>query len=174
MAEAGRSLLDFLDAPVVVGDPDGRAVYLNPCFESHFGTSREIATGQPLASLFEGGGREAVLRSVAQVCARGETMHFQLREGDTGYQAVASPIVAEQGRVGVVILLTSEPADGQRVAGFHRDIQKPLDDLTRSLAELAESTGGRRSGRHPGLLDDAARALGEIRKRADALLARKA
>lgn len=28
------SLLSFLDAPVVVGDPDGRAAYVNPAFEA--------------------------------------------------------------------------------------------------------------------------------------------
>ena len=33
MTDAGsRSLLDYLGAPVVVGDPDGRAVYLNSSF----------------------------------------------------------------------------------------------------------------------------------------------
>ena len=34
---AERSLLSFLDAPVVVGDPEGRAVYVNPAFEARFG-----------------------------------------------------------------------------------------------------------------------------------------
>ena len=109
MAEGARSLMDFVGAPVVVGDPDGRAVYINPAFESHFGISRVAATGQPLASLFEGGGREAVLRAVAEVCAGGETVRIYLKENEVRYMATASPIVAEQGRVGVVILLTSEP-----------------------------------------------------------------
>jgi nitrogen-specific signal transduction histidine kinase len=162
--------MDFVEAPVVVGDPDGRAVYLNPCFEASFGVSRAGATGQPLASLFEGGGREAVLRAVASVCARGETSRFHLREGEDGYSAIASPIVTDQGRVGVVILLTQEPANERRVTAFHRDVQEPLDDLTRCLAELAEQTGGRRSERYRQVLDDGARALGEIRKRADSLL----
>jgi hypothetical protein len=27
------SLLSFLDAPVLVGDPEGRAAYVNPAFE---------------------------------------------------------------------------------------------------------------------------------------------
>ena len=32
------SLLAFLNAPVLVGDPEGRVVYLNPAFESRFQT----------------------------------------------------------------------------------------------------------------------------------------
>jgi len=35
------SLLSFLDAPVVVGDPDGRAAYVNPTFETRFAVSAE-------------------------------------------------------------------------------------------------------------------------------------
>ena len=36
MSSSSRSLLDFIDAPVVVGDPDGRAVYVNPAFQQKF------------------------------------------------------------------------------------------------------------------------------------------
>lgn len=30
------SLLNFLDAPIVVGDPEGRVIYVNPAFERAF------------------------------------------------------------------------------------------------------------------------------------------
>ena len=43
------SLLSFLDAPLVVGDPDGRAAYVNPAFEVRFAASAETVIGQPLA-----------------------------------------------------------------------------------------------------------------------------
>ncbi len=36
MIGAEQSLLSFMDAPVVVGDPDGAAVYVNPAFEARF------------------------------------------------------------------------------------------------------------------------------------------
>ena len=48
-----RSLMDFVDAPVLVGDPEGRAVYANPAFERDFKASKDSLTGVPLASLFE-------------------------------------------------------------------------------------------------------------------------
>ena len=70
------SLLDFLDAPVVVGDPDGRAVYANPAFKDAFSLSDEAMRVQPLAGLFVGGGRVAVLGAVAKVCQGSNPVRF--------------------------------------------------------------------------------------------------
>jgi PAS domain-containing protein len=100
MAPGAPSLLSFLEAPVLVGDPDGRAAYVNPAFEARFGVTAEGVTGQPLAVLFDGGLREAMLRAVAEACERGTTARFHLRHAGVGYAAVASPIVAEDARVG--------------------------------------------------------------------------
>ena len=55
---SGRSLLDYLDAPVLVGDPDGRVVHLNPAFERRFDVSLADARGGLVAAVFEGGARE--------------------------------------------------------------------------------------------------------------------
>ena len=74
------SLLSFLDAPVLVGDPDGRAAYVNPAFESRFGVSAEGVSGQALAVLFDGGLREGMLRAVAEACRSEEhTSELQSR-----------------------------------------------------------------------------------------------
>ena len=164
MSGASRSLLDFVDAPVVVGDPDGRAVYVNAAFEKDFETSVADATGEPLASLFDGGAREAVLRAVAGVCGGGGTVRFRLREEGRGYAALASPIVAEADRVGVVILLTDELSDDERLLAFPREIQEPLDELSRCLTELAEGAGSRALRRHA---EDGLRAVGRIRKQTE-------
>ena len=72
MNGADRSLLSFIDAPVVVGDPDGHAVYVNPAFESRFDIAADRALGRPLAELFEGGGREAVLAASEDLRTRRE------------------------------------------------------------------------------------------------------
>jgi len=164
---ADHSLVDFLDAPVVVGDPEGRAVYLNPAFESRFGAAPESALGTPLAELFEGGGREAVLRAVARVCERGESVRFRVRERGMGYAAVVSPIVAEDARVGVVILLFEEVETAERMLALHREIQDPLGELAGSLDAMLEQTGGRRSERYRGLVEDGLRALSRLRKWSD-------
>ena len=53
----GASLISFLDTPFLVGDPDGRVVYVNPAFERRFCPEGEQLQGVELASLFEGGGQ---------------------------------------------------------------------------------------------------------------------
>ena len=162
-----RSLLDFLEAPVVVGDPDGRAVYTNPAFDAAFGTSREQARGESLASLFQGGGREAMLQAVAQVCGGSSAIRFRLRNGELGYSALASPIEVEQGRVGVLILLSEEVHVTDLVPLLQRDVEEPLDEIARCLGELSQQLATRRDPSCTVLLEDAARALGRLRKRCE-------
>ena len=169
MNRAERSLLSFLDAPVVVGDPDGRAVYVNPAFEARFALAADEAAGLPLAELFEGGGREAVLRAVAEVCERGESVRFPLRERGAGFQVVVSPIVADEARVGAVILLKEEVEGVERLLALQREIADPLADLEATLQSLHEQTGGRRSLQHRADLEDALRALARVRKWCDEL-----
>jgi PAS domain-containing protein len=164
-----RSLLDYVDAPILVGDPDGRVVHLNPSFESRFEILLDQARGKELATLFEGGAREAVLRAVVEVFGGAGPVRFPLREGDFGYRAVASPISAENNRVGVVILLTVELSSDRRMIECTKAIQEPLDELTRCLGEFAEQVGGRRAERYRLMLEDAANSVELLRKRADEL-----
>jgi PAS domain S-box-containing protein len=166
-----QSLLSFLDAPVIVGDPGGSAVYVNPAFQSRFGITAEDARGRSLAELFEGGGREAVLHAVAEVCEYGESLRFRVRERGVGFAAVASPIVAEDARVGVVILLKEDVEGIERLLFLHREIQDPIDDLSHSLESLLEQTGGRRDVRYRGLVEGSLRALTRLQKWSDELRA---
>jgi PAS domain S-box-containing protein len=138
--------MDFVDTPVLVGDPDGRAVYVNPSFERAFSQTKDEVTGVPLAGLFGGGGREAVLGAVARVCAGEPRARFRIREGGTGYCALASPVVVEGGRVGVIIVLTEEAHGEDRWVALRRDVLEPLDELAGCLSALAEASPGE-SGR---------------------------
>ena len=162
-------MLDYLDAPILVGDPDGRVVHLNPSFESRFQISLDQARGKELATLFEGGAREAVLSAVAKVCGGSGPVRFPLREAGCGYLAVASPISAEENRVGVVILITVELSSDRRMIECAKEIQEPLEELTRCLGEFAEQVGGRRAERYRLMLEDVANTVELLRKRSDEL-----
>jgi nitrogen-specific signal transduction histidine kinase len=166
-----QSLLSFIDAPVIVGDPEGSAVYVNPAFQSRFRITAEDARGRSLAELFEGGGREAVLHAVAEVCEHGESLRFRVRERGMGFAAVASPIVAEDARVGVVILLKEDVEGIERLLSLHREIQDPIDELSHTLQSLLEQTGGRRDDRYRGLVEGSLRALTRLQKWSDELRA---
>jgi len=144
----GASLLTFLDAPVLVGDPEGRVIYVNPAFERRFQCEGRRIQGELLAGLFGGGSREAMLRAVADVCRGSGTVRFRVREEAGGFLALVSPITGEGESLGVVILLTDEPLAEERVLAFHREMQEPLEELRVCLEELVEQTGGRRSERY--------------------------
>ena len=159
-----ESLLSYLDAPIVVGDPDGRAVYVNPAFEERFPRAGKSALGLPLAELFDGGAREAVLRGVVTACESRETARFRLRAGDVGYSAVASPISSAGQAVGVVILFKEELGEAERLLQIHREMQGALDEVTGTLDTLLEQTGGRRNPQHRVLLEDGIRAITRVRK----------
>lgn len=169
MSGVSRSLLTYLDSPVVVGDPDGRAAYVNPAFESSFSVSLESVVGQPLSNLFEGGAREAVLCSVAEACDQGKTVRLRIRQGGTGFGVIASPIVAEDARVGVVLLLVESAATDERFLALYREISEPLDGLARLLDEMLEQTGGRRSERYRNSIEEGIRALARVRNWSDEL-----
>ncbi|MEN8181939.1 MAG: PAS domain-containing protein [Myxococcota bacterium] len=131
MTGAERSLLSYLEVPVLVGDPAGRTVYVNPTFEERFGISADAARGAPLAQLFEGGGREAVLRAVAGVLEDWESVRFRLRERNLGFAAIASPIIAGGENVGVVMLLKDEVDGMERLFHLQRQLEEAVADLDR-------------------------------------------
>jgi hypothetical protein len=159
-----ESLLSYLDAPIVVGDPDGRAVYVNPAFEERFPRAGKSALGLPLAELFDGGAREAVLRGVVTACESRETARFRLRAGDVGYSAVASPISSSGQAVGVVILFKEELGEAERLLQIQREMQGALDELAGTLDTLLEQTGGRRNPQHRALVEDGIRSISRVRK----------
>lgn len=165
----GASLLTYLDAPVVVGDPDGRVIYVNPSFELGFERSGREVQGELLASLFTGGAREAMLGAVAEVCETGRTQRFRVREGGNGYLALVSPIAGDGQQLGVIILLTDEPLADERVLAFHREMQEPLEELRSTLDELLEQTGGRRNEQYRLAVEGGLRALERARKWSDEL-----
>lgn len=143
MGAGGLSLLSFLDAPVLVGDPEGRAAYVNPAFESRFGVSAEGVAGRPLALLFDGWLRESMLRAVAEACERGTTARFHLRHAGVGYAAIASPIIAEDARVGVVVVLVESGAGDERLLALGRRVHRSCNDLGAQLAQLGEALSAR-------------------------------
>ncbi len=160
----GQSLLSFLDTPLLVGDPEGRVVFVNPAFRRTFCEGQDSPQGESLAALFAGGGREAVLAAVAKVCSQGESENFRLREAGRGYLALASPIEAEESRVGVIILFTDEPMMDGRLLDFHREIQEPLEETVACMDELIAETGGRRNEHFRELVERGVVALGRARK----------
>lgn len=170
MSLAGAaSLLSFIDAPVVVGDPDGRAAYANPCFVERFAVEAEDIRGEPLVNIFEGGVREAVLRAVAEVCQRGRSTRFRVRHAGRGYTGLASPIAPEGEQVGFVIVFFESPREDERVHVLEREIREPTEELARVIEELTEAGRERVDDKVKLLLEDGSRAVARIAKASNEL-----
>jgi len=131
------SLLGFLKTPILVGDPEGRVVYANSSFRSCFCQAGDDPVGQPLAMVFGGGAREAVLSATAAVLDRGQAARWQIREGGAVYSGLASPIEAEDDRVGVVMVLLEELSADDPVAALADEIGEPLSQALKTLQNLA-------------------------------------
>jgi len=134
------SLLAHLDTPILVGDPEGHVVYANPSFRKRFCASGGDPTGEALANVFGGGAREAVLMVTAEVLQRGQAARLQIREGGIGYTGLASPIEAEDDRVGVVMVMLEEQSNEDQLAGLAEELGEPIADALRGLGRLVEST----------------------------------
>ncbi len=158
------ALIDHVDAPILVGDPEARVVHVNPAFVRSFGIDALHALGMPLAELFEGGAREAMLGAVASACQRGESARCRLRERGVGYEAVVSPIVRDGEGVGVVVLLQEEIVGSARLTAIRRELGPCIDEVEETLATLLEETGGRRNPGHRVRLEEALRSLDRLRK----------
>ena len=173
MISSSRSLMDFIQTPILVGDPEGRAVYVNPAFETDFLVPSEEIVGQPLANLFDGGGREAVLSAVASVCGEAgrDAARFALLVGARGYRALVSAVEVEGGRVGVILLLTPESASEGRVQAFRREILGPLDELSACFASLAEHAGTQQVEARQLAVADGVRYIERMRKWAGSVAA---
>lgn len=160
------SLLNYLDAPVVVADPDGQVVFLNPAFEQIFSTTRERCEGRPLAQLFEGGDREAVLAAVATTCTRGQSVRFCIRHHDRGYQALASPIAVDGQRVGSVLLLTEDRLEIEGLHRVRRELGRSVDQLGSALDHLARPDSGLAEGERDDWAASGRAALADCRRAA--------
>ena len=146
------SLLGHLDAPILVGDPEGCVVYANQSFRDHFCGHDEDPVGDPLAMVFEGGAREAVLMATAEVLQRGQAARLKVREGGNAYTGLCSPIEAEDDRVGVVMVMLEEQSNDEHLTGLAEEIGEPIAEALQSMHQLSEKLTGT-------LLDDQQRLL---------------
>jgi hypothetical protein len=142
----GMSLLAHLQTPILVGDPDGYIVYANPAFRQRFCETGQDPMGQPLAMVFGGGAREVVLSATAQVLDGGQSARLQLREGDCGYTGLASPIEAEDDRVGVVMVLLEEQTNEDHLTGLADEIAEPIGEAMRVMQGLSQNPENLLSG----------------------------
>jgi len=161
-----RSLLDFLDAAVLVADLQGSAVYANPAFEHCFEVHANGITGKRLSEIFGGGARESVLGALARACAQSGRVRFIIRHNQKGYEATASPIVSDGMRVGVLLLFDEEVDDKEQLLA----LQRKLENSIGSLQAIVDALRGPELPSPSALAEDAGRIADALKFLSDALL----
>jgi PAS domain-containing protein len=156
--------LAHLQTPILVGDPDGCIVYANPAFRSRFCNDGGDPMGQPLAMVFGGGAREVVLTATARVLQRGQSARLQIREGGFGYSGLASPIEAEDDRVGVVMVLLEEQAPEDHLTGLADEVGEPLAEALQTLNMLSENLGNELPAQNQALFERGLQSLETAQK----------
>lgn len=146
------SLLGHLDAPILVGDPEGSVVYANPSFRERFCQLFGDPVGEPLAMVFGGGAREVVLTATAQVLQRGQPSRLQIREGGQAYTGLCSPIDADHDRVGVVMVMLEEHSNEEHLTSLADELGEPLSDALLAMSTLNEELDGRLDARQRQLM----------------------
>jgi len=158
------SLLGHLDAPILVGDPDGFVVYANPSFRDRFCGPEDDPVGEPLAMVFDGGAREVVLTATAEVLQRGRATRIQIREGGQAYAGLCSPIEAEDDRVGVVMVMLEEHSNEEHLTSLADELGDPIQEALQSMTKLSETVGGSLLEEQKRLLENGIRSIETAQK----------
>ena len=105
-----------------------------------------------------------VLHAVADVCALGTSQRFRVRNAGAGYAGLASPIVAEDARVGVVILFNESAPDDERAYRLQREVHAAVEVVDGALEEIGARTAGSPDPKLRDLLEAGGKAADELRR----------
>jgi hypothetical protein len=114
--------------------------------------------------VFGGGAREVVLSVTATVLERGEAARLQIREAGIGYTGLASPIEAEDNRVGVIMVLLAEESREDHLSILLDEISGPLSASLKGFEALTQPVLARVNEAQRGKFEEAIRHLEEAQK----------
>jgi signal transduction histidine kinase len=135
--EKSRTVLAFLDEPVLITDPKGVLVYLNPRGEVDFGIEMRLAVGRSINEVLPDGIAKSLIKGLGRMEKNSAALRFSITESTQKYSAHLSPILKEQKLTGVVIFLRPE-LDQDIISRLNQslfstlvdEIYQPLNKLT--------------------------------------------
>lgn len=146
-----RTLLAYLDTPLLIGDLRNVAVYVNPSWSHAFGKSAPEIVGKDVLSLFPGKSRGAVLKSL-DIARKGTHERLDVEVGEYFFKMTISPITGDAGNsIGFImglLDLTRERKFEQSRMDVTAHILNDLRDPLRRIHKHLEFIEGR-----PGAMD---------------------
>ncbi|UCD84203.1 MAG: PAS domain-containing protein [Deltaproteobacteria bacterium] len=138
-----KTILTYLDTPIIIGDANNKLIYLNPAGEEVFQRKVMELVGKEVRELFSGDSWEGILETITQVRKQNRPSRISVEAGSRNFRASISPIIGdEEGFIGYVINLL-DIAEGKVADQLKADaliivnqIRDPLLDIADTLNEL--------------------------------------
>jgi len=134
--EKNRTVLAYLDEPVLITDPKGVLVYLNPRGEVDFGIEMRLAIGRSINEVLPDGIARSLIKGLGRMEKNSAALRFSITDSAQKYSAHLNPILKEQRLTGVVIFLCPE-LDHDVVSRLNQSLFSTLvDEISQPLNKL--------------------------------------
>jgi len=147
-----RTLLAFVEDPVVVLSRKGRVVYANPPFRRLFGLSREELAGRPAAETLPDWLAKPLVEQMAGLHPEDTHRHLWIGHERNRFRVSVAGIVIRGKVAGAAVSMwdaRKELAGRRRNLEIYRSMLEDLAGPVEQAAFLLEKEGGGRSGPNP-------------------------
>ncbi len=135
--EKTRTALAYFDEPILICDPKGILVYINPQGEKNFGLDYRMAVGRSIAELFPETVAQSLLLGLERLKKTVRAQRILVAENERGYFAHLNPIHQDNKLLGAIICLRTE-TDEEMLQRLNRSlfeslldqVYKPINQLT--------------------------------------------
>jgi len=139
-----KTVLTYLETPIIIGDTNNKLIYLNPAGEEMFQRKVMELVGKELKELFSSDNWEKVLAAVAQVKKQSGPFRIGIEEGSRYFKTSISPIIGDDGGfIGYVISLLditgdreADQAKANLTSMLLNQLRGPLLNITNTFNEL--------------------------------------
>ncbi len=139
-----KTVLTYLETPIIIGDTNNKLIYLNPAGEEMFQRKVMELVGKELKELFSSDNWEKVLAAVTQVRKQRGSFRIGIEEGSRYFKTSISPIIGDDGGfIGYVISLLditgdreADQAKANLTSMLLNQLRGPLLNITNTFSEL--------------------------------------
>ena len=129
--------LAYLDEPILITDPKGVLVYLNPRGEESLELDLNLAIGRNLHEILPNNLSAGLMEGLARMRKSNRSLKFVISGNDRHYSAQMDPILKEDKMTGAIISLRPE-RDHEMIRHLNRALfQNLLDEIYRPLSQIA-------------------------------------
>lgn len=135
-----RTLLAYLETPVLITSANYKTAYINPSFEKSFIVAFRETLGKDISAFMAPSSAELLVKTGEEAKNRREPLRVTLNHGSLVFNIGASPIVNEDGRItGLVYNFTDVTKDRQLEQVKADFISMLLNDLRTPILEISKS-----------------------------------